>query len=103
MNVSEQLLNILTQEGVQHIFGVAGDAKLKNWDIKSKLSSITVPTLCIGGAYDTMDPEHMKWIASEVQNGQFLYCPNGSHLSMYDDTETYFNGLISFINSVNQK
>jgi len=26
MNVSEQLLNILTEEGVKHIFGVAGDA-----------------------------------------------------------------------------
>ncbi|SHJ11609.1 thiamine pyrophosphate-dependent enzyme [Aquimarina spongiae] len=26
MNVSEQLLNILTEEGVRHIFGVAGDA-----------------------------------------------------------------------------
>jgi len=85
-------------------FGVVGDARLKNWDIKKLLSKISIPTLTIGGAYDTMDPEHMEWIASEVQNGQYLHCPNGSHLAMYDDAEIYFKGLIEFIKSVdNQK
>ena len=81
-------------------FGVVGDAKLKNWDVKEELSKITVPTLAIGGAYDTMDPKHMEWIASEVQNGQYLHCPNGSHLAMYDDAEIYFEGLIDFIKNV---
>jgi proline iminopeptidase len=84
-------------------FGVVGDAKLKNWDIKSELSKISTPTLTIGGAYDTMDPEHMKWIASEVQNGQYLHCPNGSHLAMYDDAEIYFDGLIQFIKNVDKQ
>ena len=84
-------------------FGVAGDAKIKNWDIKSELSNISTPTLTIGGTYDTMDPKHMEWIASEVQNGQYLHCPNGSHLAMYDDAEIYFKGLIEFIKSVDQK
>ncbi len=84
-------------------FGVVGDAKLKNWDIKSKLSKISVPTLTIGGAFDTMDPKHMEWIASEVQNGQYLHCPNGSHLAMYDDAENYFTGLIRFIKDLDFK
>jgi proline iminopeptidase len=84
-------------------FGVVGDAKLKNWDIKGKLSTISTPTLTIGGTYDTMDPKHMEWIASEVQNGQYLHCPNGSHLAMYDDADTYFKGLVEFIKSVDKK
>ena len=84
-------------------FGVAGDAKLKNWDIKEQLSKITVPTLTIGGAHDTMDPKHMEWIASEVQNGQYLHCPNGSHLAMYDDADIYFNGVIEFIKNVDKE
>ena len=83
-------------------FGVVGDAKLKNWDITDQLSNITVPTLTIGGAHDTMDPKHMKWIASEVKNGEYLHCPNGSHFAMYDDPETYFKGLIRFIAKVNK-
>lgn len=83
-------------------FGVVGDAKLKYWDVKSELSKISVPTLSIGGAYDTMDPGHMEWIASTVQNGQYLHCPNGSHMSFYDDQEIYFSGLIQFIKDVDE-
>jgi proline iminopeptidase len=81
-------------------FGITGDATLKNWDRKADLSGITVPTLVIGSEYDTMDPKHMEWMAGEVQNGRYLYCPEGSHLSQYDDQKTYFSGLIDFIKDV---
>lgn len=78
-------------------FGITGNATLKDWDIKSKLKTLTVPTLTIGAKHDTMDPKHMEWIANEVQNGRFLFCSNGSHLSQYDDPKTYFNGIIKFL------
>ncbi|WP_396184711.1 proline iminopeptidase-family hydrolase [Flavobacterium sp.] len=81
-------------------FGITGDASLKDWDITSKLKTLTVPTLAIGSKYDTMDPEHMKWISKEVKNGRFLFCPNGSHLSQYDDQEHYFPGIIQFLRDV---
>ena len=81
-------------------FGITGNATLKNWDIKSRLKTLTIPTLAIGAKYDTMDPEHMKWIANEVQNGRFLFCPNGSHLSQYDDQKNYFSGVIQFLKDV---
>lgn len=83
-------------------FGCVGDVILKNWDTSMELSQITVPTLTIGGEYDTMDPKHMEWMANEVQNGRYLHCPNGSHLSMYDDQETYFKGVIQFIKDIDQ-
>jgi len=78
--------------------GIAG--KLTTWDVKARLPELTVPTLTIGGKYDTMDPEHMKWMSTAVQNGAWLYCPNGSHMSMYDDQATYMQGLIKFIKAV---
>ena len=81
-------------------FGITGDATLKNWDVKSQLSSIKVPTLVIGSQYDSMDPKHMEWMSKEVQNGRFLLCPNGSHLSQYDDQKIFFSGLIKFIKDV---
>lgn len=83
-------------------FGITDDAKLRYWDRSADLSKITVPTLTIGGKYDTMDPEHMKWMATQVQHGRYLYCPNGAHLSMYDDQETYFKGVIQFIKDVDE-
>jgi proline iminopeptidase len=97
-NMSQGLY--ITMQGPSE-FGVVGNAKLKNWSVKNQLNKITVPTLSIGGKYDTMDPEHMKWIANEVQNGKFLFCEKGSHLCMYDDQKTFFEGLIRFINEVN--
>jgi len=84
-------------------FGIKGNATLKDWDVKDRLNTITVPTLSIGAQYDTMDPKQMEWIANEVQNGQYLHCPNGSHLSQYDDQEHFFPGLISFIKDVNNE
>lgn len=76
-------------------FGLSG--KLEKWDVTKELPKITVPTLSIGAKYDTMDPEHMKWIATEVKNGTYLYCDKGSHMSMYDDQQTYMKGLIKFL------
>jgi len=36
-----------------------------------------------------------------VQKGRYRYCPNGSHMAMYDDQKTYFEGVIKFIRDVN--
>jgi len=73
---------------------------LQGWTIWDRLPQITVPTLTVGGKYDTMDPEDMRKISQTVQNGKFLYCPNGSHLSMWDDQEVFMKGVIDFIKSV---
>jgi len=74
--------------------------KLEKWDRTADLSKIAVPTLIIGARYDTMDPKHMEMMATKVQKGRYLYCPNGSHMSMYDDQKTYFGGLVQYIRDV---
>jgi proline iminopeptidase len=83
-------------------FGIVGNAYLKGWDRKADLPKITVPTLTIGGQYDTMDPKQMEWTAQQVQKGRYLHCAKGSHMSMYDDQKTYMSGLIKFIKDVDQ-
>ena len=82
-------------------FGISG--KLEKWDISKQLPSIKVPTLTIGGTYDTMDPEYMKWMSTQLPAGKFLLCPKGSHMSMYDDQAVYMKGVIGFIKEVNGK
>ena len=83
-------------------FGVTKNATLKNWDVSHRLKELTVPTLMIGGKYDTMDPTYMEWMSTQVQNGRSL-TTHAAHLSFYDDPDTYFNGLIKFIKDVNNK
>ena len=76
--------------------------RLLHWDISNKLKEITVPTLMEGAKYDTMDPKYMQWMSKQVKNGQYLYCPNGSHLSMWDDQQVFMNGVIKFIKGVDE-
>jgi proline iminopeptidase len=54
----------------------------------------------IGARYDTMDSAAMEEMSGLVQQGRYLYCPNGSHLAMWDDQEHYFPGVIQFIKDV---
>jgi proline iminopeptidase len=74
--------------------------RLITWDRKADLPNIKVPTLVVGAKYDTMDPEHMKWISEQVQQGRYLYCPEGSHCSYWDDQKHFFPGLIKFLKDV---
>lgn len=69
---------IYTQMQGPSEFGVGGS--LAKWDIKERLKEIVVPTLMVGAKFDTMDPNAMEEQSKAVKNGQFLYCPNGSHL-----------------------
>lgn len=73
---------------------------LKGWSVWDKLKNIYVPTLTVGAKYDTMNPAEMEEMSGLVQNGRYLYCPNGSHLAMWDDQKVFMNGVISFIKDV---
>jgi proline iminopeptidase len=81
----------------------AHNAKLEHWDRVADLPKITVPTLVIGARYDTMDPAHMKMVSEKVGHGRYLYCPNGSHMAMYDDQKVYFDGLVRFLRDVDSR
>lgn len=86
---------IYTQMQGPSEFGIAGN--LANWDITDQLSNITVPTLFIGATHDTMDPKHLEMASKKVKNGHFLLCPEGSHMSMWDDQAHYFPSLLTFL------
>ena len=81
-------------------FGISG--RLAHWDIRDRLKKIRVPTLMIGAKYDTMDPKAMEEQSHMVQKGRYLYCPNGSHLSMWDDQKVFMQGVIGFIRDVDE-
>lgn len=82
-------------------FGVGG--RLANWDIRGRLKEIRIPTLTVGARFDTMDPEHMKWMSTQMQKGSYLFCPNGSHLAMWDDQKVFMQGVIDFIKKVDKE
>ena len=79
-------------------FGISG--RLAKWDVKNRLHEIAVPTLMVGAKYDTMDPKAMEEQSKLVKKGRYLYCPNGSHLSMWDDQKVFMEGVVKFIKDV---
>jgi len=83
--------------------GIGGGCELENWDRSADLKRIQVPTLVIGARYDTMDPAHMRWMSGQFPKGRYLFCPNGSHLCLYDDQQVWFDGLIRFLREVDHK
>ena len=89
----------VTMQGPSEL-GISPSAKLARWDRTGELASIEVPALVIGARYDTMDPAHMAMMAGRLPAGRYLYCPDGSHLAMYDDQQIYFGGLIGFLHDL---
>lgn len=79
---------------------LGASGKIAKWDRVQDLAKITVPALTIGGRHDTMDPAHMEMMSKQLKRGRYLHCPNGSHMAMYDDQQTYIAGLIRFIKDV---
>ena len=74
--------------------------RLLHWDRSKDLPQITAPTLMVGAHYDTMDPDYLKWMSTQVQHGRYLYCSEGSHLAMWDDQPHFYPGIIQFIKDV---
>jgi len=72
----------------------------KDWDRWDDIKNITVPTLLSVGRFDTMSVADIKRMGTLIPNARVSICEKGSHCSMYDDQEFYFEDLVRFIKDV---
>lgn len=72
----------------------------KYWDRWKELQQIRVPTLLVVGRYDTMNARDVRKMGRLIPNSRVVVCRNGSHLSMYDDQQTYFHRIMEFLKEV---
>ena len=94
-NANEKIYNLMQGKSE---FLVTGN--LKDWERWDRLHEIKVKALTIGARYDEMDPEDMKRMAALMPNARNAFCPNGSHLCMWDDQAIYFERLLGFLRSL---
>ncbi len=94
-HVNDKIYNLMQGKSE---FLVTGN--LKNWERWDRLHEIKVRTLTIGSRYDEMDPADMKKMAGLMPNAAYAYCPDGSHLCMWDDQTVYFEHLQRFLRTV---
>lgn len=79
-------------------FHITGN--FKDWEMWDRLPTIAVPTLVLGARYDEMNPADIRREGQLIPNSRTVICPNGSHLSMYDDPDHYFQAIIAFLKDV---
>ncbi len=79
---------------------LGASGKLEHWDRTTDLHRIDVPTLVMGAEHDTMDPAHLRWMAEQLPHGRYHHSPDGSHLALVDDADTYFEGLAEFLHGL---
>lgn len=75
----------------------------KDWNRWKDLPKITIPTLVICGKYDTMNPKDIEKMGSLIPHSTVKICENGSHCTMYDDQENYFQAIHAFLSDVEKK
>lgn len=79
---------------------LGASGKLLHWDRSEDLRRIEVPTLVMGAEHDTMDPAHLRWMAEQLPRGRYHHSPEGSHIALVDDHETYMSGLVDFLHEL---
>jgi proline iminopeptidase len=94
-HLNERLYNYL--QGPSE-FVITG--QFKAWDRWKDLPRISVPTLVMGGQYDTMNPEDIRREGALIPQSRTHVCPNGSHWSLYDDQRNYMGALVKFMKDV---
>lgn len=81
-------------------FEITGN--MRGWDRWADLPKIRTPTLVLGARYDEINPKDVIKMARLIPGARAFICPNGSHLSMYDDQQSYFSALVPFLRSVSR-
>ncbi len=79
-------------------FVVTGN--FKDWDRWKDLAKIGVPTFLSVGRYDEMSVDDIRRMGELIPHARVQVCENGSHLSLWDDQEAYFEGLLGFMRDV---
>jgi len=76
---------------------------LKTWDIRSKLGTITRPSLVMSGKYDESTPLVSGEIARGIPGAKWVVFENSAHVPHIEETELYLKTMANFLASVEQR
>jgi 3-oxoadipate enol-lactonase len=76
---------------------VANCAAVRDMDQRANLSSITAPTLVIGGKHDkATPPEHGELISRSIKGSRYVEL-NAAHLSNWEVAQAFTQTLLEFL------
>lgn len=69
-----------------------------NYDCRSYIQNITMPTLIIGSEKDALTPiSHQQHLQSQLPNASLVIIPNAGHASMYEEPMIFISLITGFM------
>ncbi len=81
-----------------HIIG-----RLKDWDITSRLGSISIPCLLTSGQYDEFTPTQAAVVRDGIPNCTSVLFEKSAHMAHAEETERYLSVLNNFLTLVEKQ
>jgi pimeloyl-ACP methyl ester carboxylesterase len=94
----DMIIRDLSRTTLESFFSSIGS--LRDTDLRSQLSQLTIPTMGVYGKGDNIvAPHQAKLIAEGVPNGRIIMVENAKHFVMLDQPEEFNQTLINFLES----
>ncbi|MDG6954933.1 MAG: proline iminopeptidase-family hydrolase, partial [Nitrososphaerota archaeon] len=78
-------------------FTITGN--IRYWDVTSRLRTIRVPTLVLGGRYDEVSPIVAREIHKHVKGSELTIFPKSSHLPFWEERSAFMKRVLRFLGS----
>jgi len=70
---------------------------LKDWDVRSRLHEIDIPTLVIRGRHDMSTHDVSKTLVDGIRDVRYVVLENSSHTPVLEETPRYLEAVRSFM------
>lgn len=74
-----------------------GVGKIIDWNVESRLSEISVPTLLLSGKYDEVTPACVEKLQQGISGSEWVLFENSSHMPHLEETEIFLQALNEFL------
>jgi L-proline amide hydrolase len=74
--------------------------KLKDWDVRDRLSEITVPTLITAGHYDLCTPKILEELQRGFPDAPTVIFPNSSHTPYLEEAQAFMREIEDWLNDL---
>lgn len=73
---------------------------LKDWDVRTRLAEIDLPTLLLSGFYDEATPAQMTVLKEGIAGSEQVILKQSAHCGMWEEPDKYKAALLNFLNRV---
>ncbi|WP_247731386.1 proline iminopeptidase-family hydrolase [Halovivax limisalsi] len=72
-------------------------ARLRDWDVRDRLSEVDVSTLVLSGEYDEISPAIARGIADRIPDARLHVFDDSSHMPFWEQPDAHYEVVESFL------